>query len=111
MFVRIKHYSSDNWTKWEEIQFKGMIDGGSNLLNVASYFQSGGNLMEDGGLHNGHRAVHIDNLDKTSSQYTHIHWTLPLNFHNYNENLQHLQIFFIYRKSMNFYYLIIIASN
>ena len=85
MFVRIKHYSSDNWTKWEEIQFKGMIDGGSNLLNVASYFQSGGNLMEDGGLHNGHRAVHIDNLDKTSSQYTHIHWTLPLNFHNYNE--------------------------
>ena len=85
MFVRIKHYSSDNWTKWEEIQFKGMIDGGSNLLNVASYFQSGGNLMEDGGLHNGHRAVHIDNLDKTSSQYTQIHWTLPLNFHNYNE--------------------------
>lgn len=85
MFVRIKHYSSDNWTKWEEIQFKGMIDGGANLLNVASYFQSGGNLMEDGGLHNGHRAIHIDNLDKTSSQYTHIHWTLPLNFHNYNE--------------------------
>lgn len=85
MFVRIKHYSSDNWTKWEEIQFKGMVDGGSNLLNIASYFQSGGNEIQDGGLHNGHRAIHIDNLDKTSSQYTHIHWTLPLNFHNYNE--------------------------
>lgn len=85
MFVRNKHYSSDNWTKWEEIQFKGMIDGGANLLNVGSYYQSGGNEVQGGITHNGHKSVYINNLNKTSSQYTHIYWLLPNGFHNYNE--------------------------
>lgn len=85
MFVRIKHYGTDNWTKWERIQFTGMNEGGANLLNTGGYYQSGGNEVQDGIIHNGHKSVYINNLDKTSSQYTHIHWTLPNGFHNYNE--------------------------
>ena len=85
MFVRIKHYSSDNWTKWERIQFTGMNEGGANLLNTGSYYQSGGNEVQSGIIHNGHKSVYINNLDKTSSQYTHINWLLPNGFHNYNE--------------------------
>lgn len=85
MFVRIKHYSSDNWTKWERIQFTGMNEGGANLLNVGGYYQSGGNEVQDGITHNGHKSVYINNLDKTSSQYTHIYWLLPNGFHNYDE--------------------------
>ena len=85
MFVRIKHYGTNNWTKWERIQFTGMNEGGANLLNIGSYYQSGGNEVQDGIIHNGHKSVYINNLDKTSSQYTHIHWTLPNGFHNYNE--------------------------
>ena len=85
MFVRIKHYGTNNWTKWERIQFTGMNEGGANLLNIGSYHQSGGNEVQDGIIHNGHKSVYINNLDKTSSQYTHIHWTLPNGFHNYNE--------------------------
>lgn len=85
MFVRIKHYGTNNWTRWERIQFTGMNEGGANLLNIGSYSQNGGNEVQDGIIHNGHKSVYINNLDKTSSQYTHIHWTLPNGFHNYNE--------------------------
>lgn len=85
MFVRIKHWDTDDWTRWERIQFTGMNEGGANLLNIGGYYQSGGNEVQDGIMHNGHKSVYINNLDKTSSQYTHIFWTLPNGFHNYNE--------------------------
>ena len=85
MFVRIKHCDTNNWTRWERIQFTGMNEGGANLLNIGSYYQSGGNEVQGGIMHNGHNSVYINNLDKTSSQYTHISWLLPNGFHNYDE--------------------------
>ena len=85
MFVRIKHYDTNNWTRWERIQFTGMNEGGANLLNIGSYYQSGGNEVQGGIMHNGHNSVYINNLDKTSSQHTDISWLLPNGFHNYDE--------------------------
>ena len=69
---------------WQDRPIKD-FEGSANILGIASYNVSGGNLMTDGGLHNGHRAVRINNTDKAENEYTQLHWTLPNGFHQYNE--------------------------